>query len=152
LARRATLYDLRSGPAILIGALDNPWTLRVTAKLRFQFRGSESSAGEIIDTWSKVSPQWNVDFRVPYSDRTQDYAIVALTHDDTTGQPLLIAAGTGPNGTRAAGEFLTSSDDLASIKKLAPAGWHGENFEIVLATQVIQGNSGLPRVQATQFW
>ncbi|MGA3133846.1 MAG: hypothetical protein ABSD59_24045 [Terracidiphilus sp.] len=152
LARRATLYDLRSGPAILIGALDNPWTLRVTAKLRFQFRGSESTAGEIIDTWSKVSPQWNVDFRVPYSDRTQDYAIVALTHDDTTGQPLLIAAGTGPNGTRAAGEFLTSSDDLASIKKLAPAGWHGENFEIVLATQVIQGNSGLPRVQATQFW
>jgi len=152
LARHATLYDLRSGPTILIGALDNPWTLRLTSKLRFQFVGSESTAGGIIDTKAKAGPRWDVDFQVPYSDRTQDYAIVALTRDDTTGQPLLIAAGAGPNGTRAAGEFLTSSDDLASIGKLAPAGWHGQNFEIVLATQVIQGNSAPPRIQAAEFW
>jgi len=152
LARQANLDDLRSGPTILIAGLDNPWTMRLTSRFRYQFRGSESTQGAIVDTKSNAASQWNVSFLVPYSDRTQDYAIVAQTHDDTIGQPLLIASGVGPNGTRAVGEFLTNEDDLASLKKLAPAGWRGENFEVVLATQVIQGNSGPPRVLAAEFW
>jgi hypothetical protein len=152
LAHQANLDDLRSGPTILIAGLDNPWTMRLSSKLRYQFRGSESTGGAIIDTKSNAPSPWNVSFLVPYSDRTQDYAIIALTHDDTIGQPLLIASGVGPNGTRAVGEFLTSEDDLASLKKLAPPGWHGENFEVVLATQVIQGHSGPPRVLTAEFW
>jgi hypothetical protein len=152
LAHQANLDDLRSGPTILIAGLDNPWTMRLSSKLRYQFRGSESTGGSVVDTKSNAPSQWNVSFLVPYSDRTQDYAIIAMTHDDTIGQPLLIASGVGPNGTRAVGEFLTNEDDLASLKKLAPRGWRGENFEAVLATQVIEGNSGPPRVLAAEFW
>ncbi len=45
-----TLDDLRQGPAVLIGALDNPWTLRALSHLRYQFGGSDEEAYWIMDT------------------------------------------------------------------------------------------------------
>lgn len=152
LARSTTLNDLRGGPSILIGALDNPWTMRLTNRLRFHFDGSDSSMGAIVDSKAGPNGHWSVDFQVPYSDRTQDYAIVAITRDDTLDQPLWIAAGIGPNGTMAAGEFLSSAKDLKSLAEKAPANWSGKGVEVVLATQVIQGDSGPPQIVATEYW
>jgi hypothetical protein len=152
LARNTTLNDLRSGPTILIGALDNPWTMRLTANLPFRFLGTDQAIGQIADSRAKSAKQWSVDFHVPYSDRTQDYAIVAITRDDLVDQPLLIAAGIGPNGTMAAGEFLLDPSHLDALARQAPHGWSGKNVEVVLATQVVQGNSGPPKVVATEYW
>jgi len=152
LARTTAFSDLRAGPVILIGALDNPWTLRLTSKLRFHFSGTDEWVGEIVDSNAKQAGRWSVDFHVPYSDRTQDYAIAAILHDDTLDQPLLIAAGIGPNGTMAAGEFLMNRGDLGALARMAPAHWSGKNVEVVLATQVIQGNSGPPRIIAAEYW
>jgi len=152
LARNTTFNDLRSGPAILIGAFDNPWTLRLTEKMRFHFKGTDAEVGEIVDSKTRQDRRWSVDFHVPYSDRTQDYAIVAITHDDTLGQPLVVAAGIGPNGTMAAGEFLIDGSDFDTLHRMAPANWGGNNIEVVLATQVIQGYSGPPRIVAVEYW
>ena len=152
LARSTTFSDLRSGPAILIGAFDNPWTLRLTGKMRFRFSGTDEMEGEIVDTRATPNKRWNVDFHIPYSDRTQDYAIVAIAHDETLDQPLLIAAGIGPNGTMTASEFLLNTSNLEALAKRAPANWSGKNVEVVLATQVIQGNSGPPQIVAAEFW
>jgi hypothetical protein len=152
LARNTTFDDLRAGPAILIGALDNPWTLRLTEKLRFHFRGTDAEEGEIVDSKAKPDGRWSVNFHVPYSDRTQDYAIAAITHDDTLNQPLVVAAGIGPNGTMAASEFLMDRSNLDALKRMAPANWSGKNVEVVLATPVIQGNSGPPQIVAVEYW
>jgi hypothetical protein len=152
LARKTEFNDLRGGPVILIGALDNPWTMRLANKLRFRFVGTDAEEGEIVDSQAKPEKIWKVDFRVPYSDRSQDYAIIAITYDDTLGQPLVIAAGIGPNGTMAASEFLMNQTSLETLKKMAPKQWSGRNLEAVLSTQVIQGNSGLPQVVAAEFW
>jgi hypothetical protein len=152
LARNTAFNDLRTGPAILIGALDNPWTMRLTEKLRFHFIGTDSAMGGIVDSKAEQDKRWIVDFHVPYSDRTQDYAIVAITHDDTLDQPLLIVAGVGPNGTAAAGEFLLNKGDLEALARMAPPKWSGMNVEAVLATQVIQGNSGPPQIVAAEYW
>jgi hypothetical protein len=152
LAGSTTFADLRAGPTILIGAFDNPWTLRLTSQMRFRFLGTDETEGEIIDSKSNSGSRWSVDFRIPYWDRTQDYAIVAITHDATLDQPLIITAGIGPNGTAAAGEFLLSPDNLAALVRMAPAHWSGKNVEVVLATQVIQGNSGPPRILASEYW
>lgn len=46
----ATLTTLRQGPAIFIGAFDNPWTLRLTRDLRFRF-GNNS---EMTQFWIEV--------------------------------------------------------------------------------------------------
>lgn len=152
LAKFTSLSDLRGGPVILISGLDNPWTLRLTDKMRFRLVGSDGAQGYIVDSKAKTNANWTVDFHVPYSDRTQDYAVVAITHDDTLDQPLVIAAGIGPNGTMAAGEFLINRRDLDALWRMAPANWSGKNVEVVLATQVIQGNSGAPQIIAAEFW
>jgi hypothetical protein len=138
----------------MIGALDNPWTMRLAqeAERRFYFKGTDAKRGEIVDREAKTDQHWYVDFTLPYSDRTQDYAIVSITEDTTLGRPLLVLAGIGPNGTMAAGEFLSRPDNLASIRKIAPAGWTGRNFEVVLGTQVISGVSGPPKILVTHFW
>lgn len=152
LARTTTFENLRSGPAVLIGAFDNPWTLRLTSQMRFHFSGTDKLKGEIVDTKSKSDTHWVVDFHVPYSDRTQDFAIVAVTNDATLDQPLVIAAGIGPNGTFAASEFLIDQRTLDAVRRVAPAGWSGKNVEVVLSTQVIQGNSGPPKIVAAEYW
>jgi len=154
LADSATFDALRFGPSIMIGALDNPWTMRLAqgADHRFYFKGTDANWGEIVDRESKSGQHWFVDFKLPYSDRTQDYAIVSVTDDGTLGRPLLVLAGIGPNGTMAAGEFLIHPGSLDSLRKMAPAGWSGKNFEVVLGTPVISGVSGPPKILATHFW
>jgi hypothetical protein len=52
----------------------------------------------------------------------------------------------------AAGEFLIHPGSLDSLRKMAPAGWSGKNFEVVLGTPVISGVSGPPKILATHFW
>jgi hypothetical protein len=154
LADSATFDALRFGPSIMIGALDNPWTMRLAqeADHRFYFKGTDTKWGEIVDRESKGDERWFVDFTLPYSDRSQDYAIVSVTDDGTLGRPLLVLAGVGPSGTMAAGEFLIHPESMDSLRKMAPAGWSGKNFEVVIGTQVISGVSGPPKILATHFW
>jgi hypothetical protein len=65
---------------------------------------------------------------------------------------VIIAAGIGPNGTLAAGEFVTREDYLRKLIALAPKGWNGDGLEAVITTEVINGNSGPPRILASCFW
>lgn len=87
-----------------------------------------------------------------YSELTQDYAIVSRYSDPTTGQPVVIAAGLGENGTIAAGEFLTDARELADATRQAPRNWQSQNVEFVIATQVIEGKSACPRLVAAYYW
>jgi hypothetical protein len=41
---------------------------------------------------------------------------------------------------------------MEEAAKRAPSDWRHKNAEVVLATQVIDGKSGPPRVLATYFW
>jgi hypothetical protein len=88
----------------------------------------------------------------PYSKLGEDYAIVARYLDQTTGQLVVVAAGIGGNGTISAGEFLTDRKFLAQLVEHAPKDWARKNVEAVIATQVIDGKSGPPRVVAVHFW
>ena len=65
---------------------------------------------------------------------------------------VLIVAGMGKYGTIAAGEFLTDHSYMDAFAKAAPSGWEQRNVQIVLATNVIKGTSGPPRVVMTHFW
>ena len=49
---------------------------------------------------------WATAWDLPYEKLSRDYAIVARIHDNTTGQPVIIAAGISEEGTEAAGEIL----------------------------------------------
>jgi hypothetical protein len=70
----------------------------------------------------------------------------------STGQPLISAAGITQYGTRSAGEFLTNPKYMEQLGKRAPGNWQRRNVQVVIATKVIDGNSGPPGVVATHFW
>jgi hypothetical protein len=150
-ASEATFAQLREGPIVLIGAFDNIWTLRVTQKLRFGF---ESKNGEalLVDRKSGDKTTWATAWDLPYQKLSKDYAIVARIHDNTTGQPVIIAAGISEEGTEAAGEILYNPVYLDSLLAKAPANWEKKNMEAVIETQVIEGHSGPPNILAVETW
>ena len=61
-------------------------------------------------------------------------------------------SGLGESGTIAAGEFLTDAKEMEEAVKHAPKNWRKGNGEIIIATQVISGKSGPPRVIAMHYW
>jgi len=150
----ATLTDLRQGPAIFIGAFDNAWTLRLTRNLRFRF-GNDPQMMHfwIEDTQGPAHTHWGIDRQVQETTNNyRDYAIVARFKDANTGQLAVIIAGIARGGTVAAGEFLTQPGDMEAIQSQAPKGWDGQNMEFVLSTEIIDGKSSPPRVEAIYFW
>jgi hypothetical protein len=64
----------------------------------------------------------------------------------------VIIAGIARGGTITAGEFLTDANDLAQLKRAAQAAGDKKNMEVVLSTQIIDGEPGSPKMEATYFW
>ena len=150
-ASEATFTQLREGPIVLIGAFDNIWTLRVTQKLRFGFE-SKDGVALLVDRKNPKPTAWATAWDLPYEKLARDYAIVARIYDNTTGQPVIIAAGISEEGTEAAGEILYNPVYLDSVLAKAPPDWDKKNMEAVIETQVIQGHSGPPNVLAVETW
>jgi hypothetical protein len=148
------LMDLRNGPNIFIGAFDNAWTLRLTRSLRYRFYNNpEMTIFGIVDNNAPSQPQWSVNrTEQMLTNNYRDYAIVARFEDGTTGKLSVVAAGIGRGGTIVAGEFLTNADDLAQFAHAALLAGNKRNMEIVLSTQIIDGEPGTPKIEATYFW
>ncbi len=150
-ASDASFSQLREGPVVLIGAFDNIWTLRVTQKLRFGFESKEGQA-LLVDRKSANKTTWATAWDLPYQKLSRDYAIVARIHDNTTGQPVIIAAGISEEGTEAAGEILYNPVYLDTLLAKAPKNWEQMNLEAVIETQVIEGHPGPPNILALETW
>lgn len=148
-----TFADLRDGPVVLIGAFNNDWTLRLAGHSRFSFeRGPRAETFWIKDQLNPQNREWAVDMSLPYLKVTEDYAIISRVLDPTTERMVVVAAGIANYGTLAAGEFLTVPSYMDALARQAPAGWEQRNIQIVVATRVIGGNTGPPRVLAAHFW
>lgn len=154
-ASEASFSQLREGPAVLIGAFDNLWTMRLTRDLRFGFDSIDGNAFILDrkqDRKNSAKTQWFMAWDLPYEKLARDYAIVARYRDSLTGQPVVIAAGISEEGTEAAGELISNPADLNALLRTAPANWRNMNMEAVIETQVIDGHSGPPQVRAVEFW
>jgi hypothetical protein len=152
--RTTVSAQLREGPVVLIGAINNDWTLNRTSSLRFHLEGPQGPDRVywIADTQHPESRAWQVRSLAPRSDVVKDYAIAARFTDESTGQVVLVAAGIAGSGTRAAGEFLTDEASLKQLADGAGADWAKRNFEVVLSSQVVNGMQGKPKVEAKAFW
>jgi hypothetical protein len=149
-----TLTDFRNGPVVLIGAFNNDWTLRLENQLRFVFEGDPvtKSANIIKDRQNPSRTSWRIDNAAEYSKVTADYAIVSRVLDPVTERAVVVIAGLTKDGTTAAGEFATEERYLQALARVAPAGWERKNFQVVISTEIIDGNPGPPRIVATNFW
>lgn len=151
-----SLSDFRRQPVILIGAVDNIWTQRLTQALRYRLDVANSQAGQvpiatITDSIQPSGNSWTIDFSSPVSTWKSDYAIVARLDDPITGVPVLIDAGLGNDGSLAAAEFITSG---ASQSRLAndPLCRKKSNFEAIIETDIIGMRPGPPHLIRLECW
>lgn len=150
---RTTFTDLGHGPTILIGAFDNSWTLRLTHTLRFHFANDPGIKKIWIeDSQAPTKRDWVSNLPEGEQGSRKDYALVARFVDPNTGQPTIVAAGLGHNGTAAAGEFLLSPQYLSDFDRIAPKKWQRQNIEVVLETMVVNGHAGPPHIDAIHTW
>ena len=141
--------DLREGSAVLIGAFNNDWTLNMTDNLRFVFEGGDTAEMHVRDRYD-ASRSWWPKFSGPKF--SEDYAIISRVLDSKTGAVLVTIAGLDHTGTRAAGEFVTDPQLLATFVKNAPKDWSKKNLQLVIHTNVVNDIPGSPTVVATYFW
>lgn len=158
-AEQTSLADFRRQPVILIGAVENKWTLRLTQTLPYRIEvanppgsgsGKEPTAS-IVDSAHPANTPWVIDFSVPFAAWKSDYAIVARMDDTTTGVPVLIEAGLGNDGTVAASELIASGSLERTLA--GDRSCQGKNnFEAVVETQIIDTKSGPPHVLRLACW
>ncbi len=146
------LDDLRQGPAVLIGGLDNPWTMRATASMRYHFAGSDEQGYWIEDASNPTNKNWWLDLKAPYLSIKRDYALIARVHNEQTGQIEVVVAGIGMSGTAAAGEFLVDPQKLEELRREVGTGFKDHDFEAVLSADVVNGIAGSPKVIAVSVW
>jgi len=142
--------DLRSRPAVLIGAFSNLWTLEMTAQFRFVFE-REGGVGRIRDR-SEEDRIYQLTEQAPDGKTPEDYALVTRQLNAATGQVLITAAGISQYGTRAAGEFLTDPRLLEPALAKLPPDWPGKNVQVLLHTTVYRNTPAAPKVLAAQVW
>jgi len=150
-ASDAGFTQLREGPFVLIGAYDNPWTLRLTKDLPFGFE-YDGSASRLVDRKSAQKRFWAIEGAVSPRKLVRDYAVVARIHDNVTGQPAIILAGIFGHGTLAASEVVSNPVYLKAMLQKAPKNWDRLNLEAVIETHVIEGHPGPPTVLAVETW
>lgn len=143
-----TYEDLRSSPAVLVGAYNNPWIERVMSDLPIDFRES----GEVlwIEDRTKPGQVWKAS---PNGRRgTKDFALVARILNSKTGQFLVIFSGVGMVGTKAAAGFLSHEQYLEAALRQLPDGWEKKNIELVIETDIIEKSPSPPRAVAIRVW
>jgi hypothetical protein len=146
----AELDELRLGPVVLVGGFNNVWTMRLASNLRYRLVPKTATIRTIQDSQHPATV-WTFDNLQPAIGNSRDYAIVASYFDPTIEQHVIIAAGIGKNGTTAATEFVTSDRDLKNwlAENRLPAN---RNVELVLSTEVLDGEPGPPHVIAYTAW
>ncbi len=143
--------QLREGPFVLIGAFDNPWTMRITQDLPMGFQ-YDNHVRQVVDRKSAPKKVWELQWQVPGQSLARDYAIVARLHDTVTGEPVIILAGILGEGTEAASEVVSNPAYLDAMLLKAPKNWDQLNLEAVVEANVIDGHPGPPTVVAVETW
>jgi hypothetical protein len=149
----ATFDDLRDGPAVMIGAFNDSWSLRLANSGRFTLH-QEGGTDWIQDQQNPGLRRWSVSVpgRGSAAEMKEDFGLITRVVDPATDRNFVMVGGLWGYGTLAAGQFVTEAKYLDAFAKQAPAGWQKKNLQIVISTEVIRGDSGPPTVQAFYAW
>jgi len=143
--------QLREGPFVLIGAYDNPWTMRITQDLPIGFE-YDNHVREVVNRTTSPKMVWTLQWQVPGKSLARDYAVVARIHDKFTGEPVIVLAGILGEGTEAASEVVSNQAYLEAVLQKAPKNWDQLNLEAVIEANVTDGHPGPPKVVAVETW
>ena len=150
--RGTSFADLRASPTVLVGLFNNTWTLRLTSDFPFVPATDTASGTFLIRDRHTPSRGWHPDRPWPDPRVHRDYAFVSRVVDPATGNLVVIVAGITPYGTVAAAELLTSKPHLEGALRALPADWQSKSLQMVIETQILDGEAGPPRVVASRVW
>ncbi len=145
----SSFADLRNFPAVLVGAFNNRWTMNLTSGLHFTFAESSGQTSVREQVPSGRSRTWQI---VSSGSILRDYAVITRQIIWETGQPVISVAGIGDGGTAAATELVTKPSELAEVLEKLPAGWEKKNLQIVISTDITEGEAGPPKLVAYYLW
>ena len=152
----STFSDLRGGAAVLIGAFNNEWSLRLTRQLRYSLAmDADKHLIYIRDAKNPSSRNWSWGTNQPpepvtgaNSPKLQDFALISRIRDSETGHVVVVIGGLYTYGTETAGEFLTDPEPMRAIADEIRLNSGSRNLQIVLGTTVTDGVPGPPTVLA----
>jgi len=149
LARNTTLARLRPHPFILRGAFNNPLTLQAVASFPYYLNLDRNTLVRQIVDRQAPARHWDAPLAGTLS---RDYALIARAPEPRTGQTMFVIAGLGERGSAAATEFVTNPHDMDLFAAQAPKGWEDRNLEIVIETDLENGDWGAPKIIASKVW
>jgi hypothetical protein len=141
--------DLRSSPAIVVGAFNNRWTMQMTSNLHFAF--VEENGKQMIREQGPTGVTWSTRFGT-HGEVVEDYAVVTRLLNSKTGKFVVATAGIMADGTQAAAEFVSSSDYLDQALRTSKPDWTSKNLQFVVQTTVTDSVPGPPQVVAIYLW
>jgi hypothetical protein len=150
--RGTSFADLRASPTVLVGLFNNTWTMRLTPDFPFAPARDAASGTFLIRDRLTPSRSWYPDRPWPDPRVNRDYAFVSRVVDPATGNLVVIVAGITPYGTVAAAELLTSKPRLETALRALPGDWQAKSLQMVIETQILDGDAGPPRVVASRVW
>jgi hypothetical protein len=138
-ARSYTPQSIKNNNVILIGSREsNPWVELYKDKLNFFVEYDPAKHLSYIVNRSPVAGEQSV-YQIR-NDKDHAYSVVAFIPNLSEHRYTLIIAGTDSQGTRAAGEFITSRAGIAAIRQRLPAGQY-PYFEVLLSSSRIEGTT-----------
>jgi hypothetical protein len=125
--------------------------MRLIGPLRFNFE-RDGDTFWIQDRQNPTRKNRAVNYSLPYLKLTEDYAVISRALEPTTERTVVVAGGLTGYGTLAAAEFLSNPRYMEAAIQQAPRDWRRKNVQFVIATKVINGSSGPPRVVDQHYW
>jgi len=145
-ARSYTADNIKRNNVILIGSREsNPWVELYKDRMNFFVEYDPARHRSFISNRAPAAGEQAIYEIV--QDRDRDYSVVAFVPNLSADRYALIIAGTDSQGTRAAGEFITSSEGLAAIRERIPADKF-PYFEVLLSSSRLEGTTLHTSIQA----
>jgi hypothetical protein len=138
-ARLYTPQAIKSHNVVLIGSRQsNPWVELYKDRLNFYVEYDPAKHRSYVVNRAPEKGEQGVYEIV--NDRNRDFSVVSFVPNLSEQRYVLILAGTDSQGTRAAGEFITSSEGLAAIRQRLPQEKY-PYFDVLLSSSRLEGTT-----------
>jgi hypothetical protein len=139
-ARSYTPEGIKTHNVILIGGREsNPWVELYKSRMNFYLEYEPLGQHTFISNRSPLPGEKSV-YETTSQDRSLGYSVVTFLPNLSDHRYVLIVSGSDSQATRAAGEFVTSSEGLAQIRQKMPQG-RFPFFEVVLGSSRLVGTT-----------
>jgi hypothetical protein len=138
-ARSYTAESIKTNNVILIGSREsNPWVEIYRSRMNF-FLDYDPATQRSFIVNRNPQPGEKAEYDAP-PDRNRGYSLAAFVPNLSEHRYVLIIAGSDSQATRAAGEFVASSEGLAQIRQKMPRG-RFPYFEVLLDSSRLVGTT-----------